>query len=93
MPKIKKEVIVVNESGLHARPSCVLAKKAKEFDGTTISISKETMTVNAADVLELLMLGATCGTKLMVEADGIQAQEALDKIDELFKNKFYVKYK
>ena len=42
--------------------------------------------------LGILMLAASKGTKVRIEADGEDAQEAIDALLELAKNKFNIKY-
>lgn len=86
-----REVVVTNKNGLHARPSCALAKKVKEFDAK-VTIRSGNNVVEACDVLQILSLGATLGTKMTLEAEGRQAEEVLDALEVLFKNNFDVTY-
>ena len=88
---MKLEVSVTNKNGLHARPSIALVQKAKEFEAK-IKIHVNGTVVNATDVLQVLSLGATCGTKLTLEAEGKDAEQALNELEALFKNNFNVVY-
>jgi phosphocarrier protein len=82
---ITSTVAVLNQKGLHARPSVNLAKEACRFQ-SQILIVKEEQRVSARDVLQLLSLGAQCGTILTVEVIGEDEKEAMQAITELFAN-------
>ena len=87
----KAVVMVLNKSGLHARPSSVLAENALRFADTTISIRRGDLDVDAKSIMELLLLEATCGTELTLVASGPKAQEAIDELCALFGREFDVK--
>ena len=54
-----RRVIVVNPAGLHARPSLAVSQPVKGRDRR--SKSAPALTINAADVLQLLSLGDSGG--------------------------------
>lgn len=83
--------VIENEKGLHTRPSTELVKCASKF-ASTIHLSLEEITVNAKSILGILMLAASKGTELKISAEGDDAQEAIDAILGLAKNKFYMNY-
>lgn len=85
---IKKEIILQNKLGLHARPCSLLAKVASQFDAD-FKVNKDDMEVNGKSVINLMMLGAPYKTKLELIADGNDEEEMLTKIIELIENKFY----
>jgi len=89
--KEKSFFSIVNEKGLHTRPSTELVKCASKFKAE-ISLSYQDLTVNAKSLLGILMLAATKGSKIQIEAEGDDAKEAIDAITELAQNKFNVKY-
>jgi len=92
MPSKEKTVfVVVNEKGLHTRPSTELVKCASRFKAE-ISLSYQDLTVNAKSLLGILMLAAAKGAKVEIEADGEDAKEAIEAVVELAQNKFNVKY-
>jgi phosphocarrier protein len=45
---------------------------------------------NAKSIIDVIMLAAETGTVLTAEAEGDDAQEAIDALKELFANKFYL---
>ena len=94
MDTIKKKkggFTVSNDRGLHTRPSTELVKCASAFK-SKVFLTYQKHAVNAKSLLGVLMLAATRGAKISVEAEGEDAEEAVSSIIDLAKNKFYVKY-
>jgi len=89
--KLKSFFVVINERGLHTRPCTELVKCASSFKAQ-ISLVYQNFTVNAKSLLGILMLAASRGSKIKVEADGEDAEEAINHILALAKNKFNIKY-
>jgi len=85
MPSI--DIAVINKLGLHARASAKLTQLASRFR-SEIHIARGTRRVNAKSIMGVMMLAAGIGTKVTVDAEGEDAQEALDRIQELFAQKF-----
>lgn len=78
-------VTVANPEGLHMRVALLISECAKKYNAT-VTITKDSETVSACDVLQVLTLGATSGVKLKVDAQGEQATEALNSVCALFEN-------
>jgi len=89
--KQKEFFVVVNEKGLHTRPSTELVKCASNFK-SEITLTYQDLTVNAKSLLGILMLAAAKGAKIQIEAEGIDCEEAIHAIRDLAKDKFNVKY-
>jgi phosphocarrier protein HPr len=89
--KYKDSFIVVNEKGLHTRPSTELVKCATTFK-SQVTLTYQEYTVNAKSLLGILMLAASRGSKIRVEAEGDDAEEAVKSILDLARNKFHIKY-
>ncbi len=53
-----------------------------------IEIVKDGQRVSAADALEIVLLVAACGSQLVLEATGPDAEEALDALVKLFADNF-----
>jgi phosphocarrier protein HPr len=79
---VTRAVIIVNTEGLHARPADMLARTALKFQ-SQIQIQCRNERVDAKSTLNLLILGATQGTEIVIEADGDDAQEAVDTLAAL----------
>ena len=87
----KETFVVLNEKGLHTRPSTELVKLATSFR-SQLTLHYQNTSVNAKSILDILMLAATRGAKITVEAVGEDADVAVASIVELAKRKFHVKY-
>ncbi len=82
-----QDFTVLNKAGMHVRPAGALAKLCQRFE-STITVSKDGFEVSGKSVLGLLTLEAPCGTRLAVNAEGPDAEEALRAIGELFASCF-----
>ena len=91
MNKLKRSFIILNDKGLHTRPATELVKCASVFK-SEIFLIYEGISVNARSLLGILMLAARPGTQIEVEAEGIDAEEAIQSIVELAGNKFNIQY-
>ncbi|MBI2810287.1 MAG: HPr family phosphocarrier protein [Candidatus Melainabacteria bacterium] len=89
--KYKDSFTVVNEKGLHTRPSTELVKCATTFK-SQVTLTYQEYTVNAKSLLGILMLAASRGSKIRVEAEGEDAEQAVKSILDLARNKFHIKY-
>lgn len=89
--KIKGMFVVLNDKGLHTRPSTELVKCAANFSAQ-IYLSYRNYVVNAKSILGILMLAAERGAKIVIEAAGDDAEEAVGAILRLAQNKFNIKY-
>lgn len=89
--KVKACFKVVNEKGLHTRPSTELVKCATNFK-SQVTLHYQSTTVNAKSLLGILMLAAARGAKIEIEAEGVDAEEAVASILCLASNKFNIKY-
>jgi phosphocarrier protein len=85
---LKRTLRIVNVRGLHARASRKLAELALRFDGTTVMVRREDEQADARSLMDLMMLGAAIGSDIEVEADGPDAEKALDAIEALVVAKF-----
>ena len=82
-----KEITVKNEVGLHARPATYFIQKANEFK-SGIWVEKEERRVNAKSLLGVLSLGIVQGTVIILTADGVDEQEAVESLSALIENNF-----
>jgi phosphotransferase system HPr (HPr) family protein len=79
---MQRKVVLANPNGLHMRPSAAFVELAGQFE-SSITVSHAGQTVNGKSVWDLLLLGATGGSELTLEADGPDAEQALDALAEL----------
>ena len=84
---VKKDVLVQNQVGLHARPATFFIQKANEFK-SSIWVEKDDRRVNAKSLLGVLSLGIVGGTSIDIIADGSDEQEAVDSLVALVESGF-----
>lgn len=84
---VKKDVLVQNQVGLHARPATFFIQKANEFK-SSIWVEKDERRVNAKSLLGVLSLGIVGGTSIDIIADGFDEQEAVDSLVALVESGF-----
>jgi phosphocarrier protein HPr len=84
---IKRMVVVPNKQGIHARPAEMFVRRAQQFQ-SKIEIVHDNYRVEAKSIMNLLTLGAAQGTQLTLEAEGSDAQEAVDALAEVVEKDF-----
>ncbi|QQK63267.1 HPr family phosphocarrier protein [Cobetia sp. cqz5-12] len=82
-----RELILTNRRGLHARAATKLVNCCAPYSAT-VMVSHGERRANAANVMALLMLAAPCGTTLLIDIEGEQADEAMLAIEALFEARF-----
>ena len=82
-----RTVEIVNKRGLHARASAKFVKTASGFDAE-VRVTKDGQTVDARSIMGLMMLAAGPGCCIEIEADGAEADAALDALEQLVTAKF-----
>ncbi len=73
---------IVNRKGLHARASAKFVKCAETFNAN-IRVSRENSTVGGTSIMGLMMLGASLGTTIRLDAEGPEAPEAIEALAAL----------
>ncbi|OGA29203.1 MAG: phosphocarrier protein HPr [Betaproteobacteria bacterium RIFCSPLOWO2_02_FULL_65_24] len=81
------EVEIVNKLGLHARASAKLTQTASRF-ASQIFLSRNGRRVNAKSIMGVMMLAAGKGSRVTVEAQGEDADEALQSLLALIADRF-----
>jgi phosphocarrier protein HPr len=85
MPSI--DIVITNKLGLHARAAAKLTQLAGKFS-SDIFIARGAQRVNAKSIMGVMMLAAGMGVTVKVDAEGADAEQALQAINTLFDNKF-----
>ena len=68
--------------GIHARPAGLLAKLAKEYKDTAITITKDGSTVKASQLMKLMGLAVKQGSEVTVAPAEDEAISAMQKFFE-----------
>ena len=84
---LSRELLIVNKRGLHARASARFVQVAGSFDAE-IRVSRDGTTVGGTSIMGLMLLAASPGATIFVEASGPQAVEALDALASLVADRF-----
>src|ERR1017187_8610176 len=84
---MRREFVVINKLGVHARPAAMFVKIANRFT-CSILVTKDGEEVNGKSIMGLMMLAAGPGSTLEVNCEGDDCLEALAEIDALIKRKF-----
>src|SRR5262249_13568354 len=85
---VEREVEIVNEQGLHARPVMRLADLLSGF-AAQVEISKGDRKADPRSVFDMMLLEAPKGTRLKIVATGDDAPAAVEAIAKLIADKFY----
>lgn len=81
------KVTVEHPVGLHARPAALFVKTAIKYK-SNISVFCEGRQGNAKSILKVLTLGANQGCEITIRADGEDARDALNELQELVASNF-----
>ena len=84
---ISKKLMIVNELGLHARAAAKVVSLASNFE-SKINLIKDSKHADAKSIMKILMLSASKGSSVIIEVDGVDQNDAMQSIEQLFKNKF-----
>ena len=82
---VEKSFVIKNETGLHARPASLFVQKAAKYK-SVIKVQKDGKEANAKSIISVLSLGASKGSEILISADGVDAEEAVDGLIELLDN-------
>ena len=76
---IVKEVVILNPSGLHARPAASFAALAGKFASQVQikNLTSNSNSVNAKSMLMILTLGLSRGMRAELLADGLDEEAAI----------------
>lgn len=84
---IKQDVILQNETGLHARPASLFVKEASRFE-SNILVIKDGKEYNAKSIMGILSMGAGKDATITIQAEGVDEKEAVDSLVKLVNDNF-----
>ena len=85
MPRAEAEI--VNKLGLHARASAKLCQLAGSY-ACEVWMERGSRRINAKSIMGVMMLAAGKGSKVTLETDGPDEQEAMDALLALIADNF-----
>ncbi len=83
----RRVVTLRNRLGLHARAASKLVQTASAFDAD-LWVARNERRVNAKSIMGVLLLAAPCGSELVLEAEGPQAEAVLAAVEALINDRF-----
>ncbi len=84
---VEAKVLIKNRVGLHARPASLFVQTANKFKSVITAIHGERK-ANAKSILSVLTLGADQGAELILQAEGEDAEEAVQALVNLIESNF-----
>jgi phosphocarrier protein HPr len=84
---IRRQLTIINKLGLHARAAAKLVNLASSFDAELV-LRREEREVNAKSIMGVMMLAASQGITLEVEATGEDASLAIKQLELLVAQRF-----
>jgi phosphocarrier protein len=79
-----REVTILNELGLHARPAAEFARRANAFR-SEIWIVKDGQRFSAASLIDILRANLDKGATAVLEAKGRDAEAAVERLARLLR--------
>ena len=84
---IRREIIIQNKLGLHARAASKLVAVAKEYS-STIEITSPVAAADGKSIMKVMLLQASIGTTVTVVTEGSDEKLAMEAIEALINNRF-----
>mgnify|MGYP000271134380 CR=1 FL=1 len=84
---LQQDVEIINKLGLHARASAKLSQAAGQFK-SDIFLERNGNRVNAKSIMGVMMLAASKGSSIRIEAAGPDESEAMAALTALIGDKF-----
>lgn len=84
---LSRDVVIINELGLHARSAAGIAKLAQNAN-SKVWLIRGKERVDASSIIDILSLGCSKGSKITLEIDEESDINILNKIIELVKKGF-----
>ncbi len=82
---LEKYIDIKNETGLNARASSALVKKASEFKSQCFII-KDGNEYNCKSIIHIMSMLARKGDKILLRVEGSDQERALKELTQLIKN-------
>src|SRR5699024_2078101 len=76
-----KSFLIIDETGIHARPATILLQTATKFE-SDIELEYKSKKVNLKSIIGVMSLGVGKGAEVTIYADGKDEEDALTAISE-----------
>ena len=85
--EVSRDIEIINKLGMHARAAAKLVKLASTFT-SDIDIEKDSRRVNAKSIMGVMMLAASKGSTVTIHANGNDAANSVDALEQLINDRF-----
>ena len=82
---LENNVIIKNETGLHARPAASLVQFVKKYD-ESIEIILDNKVADAKSIFNVMSLGISKGTEVTLRVDGENEEKTLEEVVNFIEN-------
>jgi phosphocarrier protein HPr len=82
-----RKLVICNRKGLHARASAKFVQTVEKFDAD-VRVTRGSETVGGTSIMGLMMLAASSGCAITVEATGREAAGVIDALSQLINSRF-----
>ena len=84
---LTRAFVICNKKGLHARASAKFVQTVEKFDAE-VRVTRGNETVGGTSIMGLMMLAASPGTPITVEATGNEAADVMEALAALIASRF-----
>jgi phosphocarrier protein HPr len=84
---VSRKVSICNRKGLHARASAKFVQTVEKFDAD-VRVTRGNETVGGTSIMGLMMLAASPGTAITIEATGKDAAKVIEALASLIDSRF-----
>lgn len=81
---IKKDYVIINESGVHARPATTLVTMSSKFK-CEVKLQSNNHIVDLKSIIGVMSLGVYKDEKISIICDGVDEKEASTSLNDLIK--------
>ncbi len=78
----RRDLTIVNELGLHARPAAQFVARANSFH-CEIWLIKDGQRFSGTSMVDVLRANLECGATFALEANGVDAESAVDRLEKV----------
>jgi len=85
---LERTVVINNPLGIHARPAALVVQAAAKLKSEIFFSKGDIRRVNGKSIMGVMMLAAEQGSEITIEAEGEDAEEAVETLGELLQSNF-----
>jgi phosphocarrier protein HPr len=83
----EREVVVMSDAGVHARPAMMIVKEAMKYQ-CDVKLIKDDVEADCKSIMSVLGLAIVSGSRLIVRASGEGEKKVVETIVAMIENNF-----